>query len=329
MAPPSQLQQIIDSLRQQVGYAASQARQAMDEVAQTKGEHARLVQDLLRQQRDISNLNQALASVKAGGAKGPGMSPNDHVLYIENIPGRRVPFDMLVDIPIGANVTSQQQGTITISQDGPFVAVARYATFQSALRFTKTDPTTGASAQFLGRTFGRQRPVHSVADYQDAVAGVFSPVAGIAFPGTGAPIFASPSSMSGFRSMEFDGDVIMMNQGSAYPRSNIRVPSAFYMAEVNTPFQLGALDFFERGETIQWQVTPLHANNPSAGNLSGFTAGGIFPFIDAGYDPQEGINDALNPVATADPVQRLPEGILRIGLHGFRIIMPPGPVRMT
>ena len=143
-----------------------------------------------------------------------------------------------------------------------------------------------------------------------------------------------PSNHSSFRTMEWDGVIEFYNQGAAYPRSNIQVPSAFWVSENNAPFQLGALDFFERGETLQWRVTPTHVNNPDAGNVSAFggAAGNPFPFLDSQYDVHEGISDPIDPDATAntaDPVTRLPDGILTIGLHGYRIIQPPGPVAMT
>jgi len=53
------------------------------------------------------------------------------VVRIEDIPGRRVPFVLLMDIPIGNNTTSIREQSVTISQEGPFVAVKRMATFQS------------------------------------------------------------------------------------------------------------------------------------------------------------------------------------------------------
>ncbi|NLZ41371.1 MAG: hypothetical protein GX886_08990, partial [Comamonadaceae bacterium] len=187
---------------------------------------------------------------------------------------------------------------------------------------------------FQGRSFGRFRPIHSVNDWADAAAGVFNPITGLAFPGTGAAIYASPSNHSSFRTMEWDGVIEFFNQGAAYPRSNIQVPSAFWVSENNAAFQLGALDFFERGETMQWRVTPTHVNNPQAGNASAYGAAppNPFPFLGSQYDVHEGIVDPLIVGAdanTQDPVNRLPDGILTIGFHGYRIIQPPGPVAMT
>jgi hypothetical protein len=321
-------EQIVQTLQQQAGYAASQARQANEAVRGMQGDNALIRQALERNTRDLQNLANSLQGIE-GKSNGFGNgNVNDHVRYIESIPGRRIPFDLIVSIPIGVNTIAEQQGTKTISQDGPFVAVARYATFQSAYQFALLDPQSQAQAAFQGRSFGRFRPIHSAWDLNDGQAG-YQPIVGVAAPGTGQPIYASPSNHSSFRSMEFDGVIEMLNQGAGFPRSNEPLPSSFYSDSINSPFQLGALDFFERGETIQWKVRPTHVNNPPAGNLSGFAAGGLYPFLQSQYDVHEGVSDPLDPNATQDPITRLPNGILVVGLHGFRIIQPPGPVRLT
>jgi hypothetical protein len=321
-------EQIIQNLQQQAGFAAGQARTAAEAVRGIQGDQALVRQALERNSRDIQNLANALQGVE-GKSSGIGNgNTNDHVRYIENIPGRRVPFDMVVTIPIGTNSIAEAQGTKTISQDGPFVAVARMAAFQSAFQFALRDPATQAQAAFQGRSFGRYRPISSSWDLNDGQPGP-QPSMALAFPGTGAPMYASPSNHSSYRSMEFDGLIEMLNQGAAYPRSNEPIPSAFYSDAINSPWQLGALDFFERGETIQWKVRPTHVNNPPAGNLSGYAAGGLYPFLASQFDVHEGVNDPINPAATTDPITRLADGLLIIGLHGFRIIQPPGPVRLT
>jgi len=325
------LQTILAQLQQTAGMAVGNARDALRAAQGTQADQALVRQELARQSRDLQNLANALTGVEAS-TKGAGYgngNVNDHVRYIESIPGRRIPFDFIVSIPIIANSIQEAQGTKSVSQDGPFVAVARFAAFQSAFQFTRRDPVTQELGSFQGRSFGRYRPVSSAWDLADASAGVFQPTTGIASPGTGAPIVASPSNMSSFRTMEFDGTIDFLNQGSGFFRNNDPVPSAFYSESINAPFQLGALDFFERGETLQWKVRPTHVNNPPAGNLSGYAAGGLFPFLSSQYDVQEGVNDQLDPDATTDPIQRLPDGILILGFHGFRIVQPPGPVRMT
>jgi hypothetical protein len=314
---------------------AAGVRSAHSKISQQQGDNALVRQELERQRRDLQNIADALASVRGSGNGGGPIVMGDgevnfreHIMYISQIPGRRVPFDLLVNIPIGSDVRSIQQATTTISQDGPFVAVARYCVFQSTHQFTEV-AENGQTTTFQGRSFGRFRPVHSVNDYNDSQ--VLQPITGIAAPGTGAGIYASPSNHSGFRTMEFDGVIKFLNQGAAYPRSNIEVPSSMWVADNNNAFQLAALDFFERGETLQWEVTPSHVNNPPAGNVQNLVgATPVFPFLDSQYDVHEGILDPYtSDQVTTDPVTRLPQGILTIGLHGFRIIQPPGPVRLV
>jgi hypothetical protein len=319
-----ELQQIADV----ANWAAGQARQAADQAAATeansqqvietiRGEHKLVTQHLT----DLSNVLKSTRYDRSGNG-----SPD--IQRIENVPGRRVPFDELVAIQIDANDTSIRTGTITISQEGPFVAVARYASFLSQFSFQVRDPESNAIANFIGRSNGRWRPVHSAADIMDAIlpADVQRLVA---FPGTGDPSYSSPALHAPSRSMQFDARISMLNQGSSFPRSNIPVPSSFYSTFINSPFQLGALDFFPRADVIEFRVQPQHVNNPNSGNLFGFGAGGVYPFSDAQFDHHEGVADPENldvDTGDPDPVTRLPTGTLLIGLHGYRIIQPPGAV---
>ncbi len=245
---------------------------------------------------------------------------------IENIPGRRVAFDLITEIQIDANDTSVRTGTATISQEGPFVAVARAATFLSDFAFRAG--TEQSAPRLLGRSNGRFRPIHSAADISDALLPADVQRV-IAFPGNGGPSYSSPALHSPYRTMEFDARVKMINQGTSFPRSNIPVPTPFWTTFINSPWQLGALDFFARADVIQFEVQPQHTNNPAAGNLAGFGATGVFPFIDAQYDHHEGIDDTEDPAAQQgdpDPITRLPQGTFIILLHGYRIIQPPGAV---
>lgn len=308
----------IYQLQNSVGAAMSTARQAQQELANERQSNAYVQQELSRQRQDLNNLSETLSNLKGQGSGDP-----EHIRYVEQIPGRRIPFDLMVSIPIGTGIASEQQASTTISQDGPFVAVARYATFQSALEYSVT-AEDGQVSSFQGRSFGRFRPIHSAWDLNDSQA--FNPLAGVAAPGTGAGIFASPSNHSSFRSMQFDGTVRFQNQGSGFLRQNIGLPSVFYTQQINSPFALGALDFFERGEVLEWKVTPLHVNNPGLGNAFGFAAGGFYPFVGSQYDVHEGILDPEVDAQETDPVVRLPQGILTIGFHGYRIVQPPGVI---
>lgn len=290
---------------------------AFAEIRALKEAGAGSKQALQAQAQSIQSLGQALSKVQVYGGDNPDLQ------RVENIPGRRVPFDYLVDIPIGPNVTSVQQNTITISQEGPFVAVGRYATFLSQYQFEQLD-SEGNTTTFSGRSFGRYRPIHSAWDLNDGQPRS-EVVQDVAFPGTGAPHVSSPSNSSSFRTMEGDFRVKLENAGSSYPRSNIEVPSPFWTKSINEPFDLGALDFFERGEVITFKILPTHANNAAFGNVSGFSAPNpLYPFASSQWDSVEGISDPSDADFSEDPITRAPQGVLTIGLFGYRIIQPPG-----
>jgi hypothetical protein len=313
MNPYEQLQQQVNAAHGRAHAALGQAQEA-----KTKGDFLEAqVRGLIQTQAELKSAMLRIETTRSGSPK---------IQRVENIPGRRIPFDLLVDIAINANSTSVQQGTITISQEGPFVAVSRFATLLSVYEFQRQDPETGALATFLGRSYGRYRPIHSAWDLNDGQPSNDVSMAQ-AFPGTGAPHVASPSNQSPFRTMEGDFRIKFEDAGSSYPRSNnIEVPSSFWTKQINSPFELGALDVFERGEVLSFKILPLHANNPPFGNLSGFgVPNANFPFIDSGWDAIEGINDENDSDAnTTDPITRVANAILTIGFHGYRIVQPPG-----
>jgi len=299
-----------------------------------------------RRLEHLAQIAEALRTTRSGGEE-PG------VVRIEDIPGRRIPFTLLVDIFIGADTTSVREQSVTISQEGPFVAVKRMATFQSAFEFQATNEVTGQTARLAGRSFGRYRPIHSAADVVDSqhaqksdttawflAASVGPPAAGTVLP-TGT--LAQPSNMSSFRTMEFDGRVEIVNAGSSFPRQNISVPTSMWTPHINSPFELAALDFFERGEVLSIRVQPTHVNNPPAGNVDGecvFPAAATlgflgYPFVSGQYDSHEGVCTPNGVVqgagvannwepSTTDPVARIPDGVLTIGWEGYRIIQPAG-----
>lgn len=305
----------------QINAAHASARQALGAAQATQGKYALLEQEFIRLAREQQALAAALSRVNVQAQMG---DPN--IQRIENIPGRRIPFDFIVDIPINFGVTAPQPGLIPIDQTGPFVAVARRATFMSTYQFQLAATEEDPAALFNGRSYGRYRPIHSANDVNDGQP--FSSVSmAQAFPGTGAPHIASPSNQSPFRSMEMDFRIFMREQGSSLPRQNIPIPSSMWVESLGDAFQLGSLDFFERNQVIQIEVAPNHVANPAYGNVSGFTGpGGVWPFIDSQWDAVEGISDpAIVTGDDTDPITRLPSGVLTIGYTGFRIIQPPGP----
>lgn len=317
------LQQIIDDLTARANSASAMARQAIAEAQGARQQAGAANAQYVGALREIQALQNALSRVTTQAQSG---DPN--IQRIENIPGRRIPFDFLCEIPFNAGNAAVQQAIITIDQTGPFIATARSATFLSTYRFQQTDPETQAVLPlFNGRSYGRYRPIHSVNDLNDGQP--FSQVVlAQAFPGTGAAHIASPSNASPFRSMEMDFRIDIREQGSSLPRNNIPVPSSMWVKANGDAFELGALDFFERSQVIQFNVQPMHVPNPAFGNISGLTGtpGSDWPFIESGWDAIEGINDpAIQLENDTDPIVRDPSGVLIIGFHGYRIIQPPGP----
>jgi hypothetical protein len=350
-------------------YDLTQFRQEMAQLRQELGQHLQGIAGMARgadkraadAMQRLDSMSKSLDSITANrrGADS-GIVWEKGPVRVEDIPGRRVPFTLLVDIPIGANTTSVQQASVTISQEGPFVAVKRMATFMSAFEFQvsqqelrdKFQAQVALISRYSGRSFGRYRPIHSAWDLNDAVASIANPDP-ILFLSTffsnqqqlngcinGGVIPSFTTSASGFRTMEFDGRIAVINAGSSYPRQNITVPSSFWSPEINAPQELGALDFFERGEILTFEVTPNHVNNPPAGNADGqliwqmlSPTGEVWPFVQGQYDPHEGIATPCaisaadnGPVpVTPDPIQRLPDGIMTLGWEGYRIIQPISP----
>jgi hypothetical protein len=300
--------------------AAAQARQAVAEAQASRAISENARGQLAQVLKETESLRGALSRVQVQAQVG---DPN--VQRVENIPGRRVPFDFVVDIPFGPGITAPQVGTITIDQTGPFIAVARYAAFVSTYQFDVKDLESGETTRFNGRSFGRYRPVHSAFDLNDG-----QPFDGVtmatAFPGTGFPHIASPSNQSPFRSMEMDFRIAVSDQGTSLARQNTPMPSSLWVKSNGDAFELGALDFFERNQVIRFDVQPLHPPNPAYGNISGFTGpGGEWPFVDSGWDAIEGVSDPASvDVDNVDPVTRNPTGVLTIGFHGYRIWQPPG-----
>jgi hypothetical protein len=346
-----QLNQVVQAVRAELQGVTNQHAAWVRQQIDTK------YKDIDARLGDMAKIAQALiVSRHEGSIEWPGKGGDGGIRRIEDIPGRRVPFTMTVDIPIGHDTTSVQQQSVTISQDGPFVAVRRIATFMSQYQYSVTNGS--AVAKFSGRSFGRYRPIHSAGDLLDAQSNCTMDAGSLmlndltqavpfkppmtnliltAFPGF-------PSSQSNYRSMEFDGRIQVVNAGSSYPRQKDPVPSVFWSQNVSDPYDLAALDFFERGEIITVMVQPNHVNNPPAGNVDGdtiFGSTGAYPYLAGQYDQHEGIAYTQGPnpfpgqlhydgstnlvFAAADTIQRLPDGILTIGWEGYRIIQPVGP----
>lgn len=314
----AQLAQNVQAVMQNQNGMSAALRKMQEEHARFSG-----IEDVLK------GLNVSKMGGDGGGggrANGP-MSMNrrtNSLISIDEIPGRCYPYEATCDIAIDSNSTSQQQATISINMDGPFVAVGRYAVFRSNYTFM----VEGADATYLGRSNGRFRPISSAQDTADALrafdqvnqyqqpyvgavitaGGTIYPVANPAgihpttgaqtgttdqtnmlpnFPGTGRPLVASPFNQSPYRTMSFDGLIAYETLGSQFRRqwNQQGIPSHFW----DTVKEMGCFDVFEPNDVVQIRATPLHPMNPEYGNIQGLGAINA----DYGYDSATGggVND--------------------------------------
>jgi hypothetical protein len=322
---PQALQRALDELNNTANGAARMARQAYDSGAQTRRLLQQIHADNQKLQANMATWKSNMAGMNISSSIGAGAGRPD-LLHIEDLPGRRIPFDIVVAIGIEANLTSPVTGTYTLSMDGPFVAVSRYATFMSSYTFQVL--VEQQSSRYVGRSWGRQRPISSVLDVMDAMQGD-TPIPmqtedNYTCPGAAPPIAAQviPNNKSPFRTMEWDGFIELRNQ--VYPRQSSQVPSSLWAPGWSQMLQLPVLDYYEKGEIVEFMVEPSHVNNPRNGNIQAIL--GSMPYLESQYDSVEGVSYPVYACESGvdDIIQRQPDGILYIGLLGYKILQPTG-----
>lgn len=286
-----------DQLRQHQEYMSQMAR----ELAETRGAQKALSGLSIEKVAGEKPRKRNAPMCKAWGGQG--------YVSVDEIPGRVIPQDFLVDIPIAAGEVNEQPGNILVTMEGPFVATARVAIYRSDYTF-RYQSDNGSVSAFNGRSNGRFRPISSNSDIMDAIRAFEQPSMyqpsfigavydsatpaivpvdnplGVGlhstdqtnlipnFPGSGRPLNPSPLAMSAFRTMSFDALIAVEVAGANFPRQNIRVPSAFWTKNFGEPVELGALDVFEPGDSVTVKVTPTHPSNPAYGNVRSLAHGG-------------------------------------------------------
>ena len=329
----TQLQGWLTNLDRGVQAANTQARRAVDAFTQARQESEQLRNITQQQSQQLQHLQGLMQGMSVGGSRGGGRGTEvgrPDMLTIEEIPGRRIPYDMTIQIGIPDSQTSPITGTWPLSMDGPFIAVARYATFISSYTFQVTNSEN--TERYTGRTWGRQRPIASTLDLMDAVTGWADGLgtecsSDCSGEGSGPvpAIVSRPTSRSPGRSMVFDGYVQV--KSSVYPRQNQQVPTSLWAPGFNQMLQLPVLDYWEKGDTIEVEIEPLHQNNPAGGNIQALA--GSMPYLQGQFDGQEGISYPAWQCTPgqSDVIARRPSGVLVVGFLGYKILQPPG-VRM-
>ena len=212
--------------------------------------YKRLVAGMEGQKVDMSALKEALTKAQK------------RVRYIEDIPGKRVPYwqQFAIEIPAPQAPTVTIAGTqLTdvkqISQDGPFVVTTWLSAFLMKTYSLGPYGTEGngrpndpvAGSEVITPLTGRWRPVASSADpFAGAYIGV----------GVGPVAVASAQAVQTFRPGEIDFLFEVQDNSVDRNRQNqIAIPSRYLFSEFDRPCYLPTSDFFERGSTITFKAT--------------------------------------------------------------------------
>jgi hypothetical protein len=186
----------------------------------------------------------------------------ERIRYVEDIPGKRVPYTMNFEINIpgpttpSVSVAGQRlSDTKQVSMDGPFVCTSYMSAFlmktfsvgpygdESAGR--PNDPPAGT--EIITPLSGRFRPVASTAD----------PFAGAYIgPDVGPSTIAGAQAVQTFRPGAIDFLYEIADEGVDRLRQNqVPTPSRYLYSEFDRPNYLPVTDFFERGSSIRFSAT--------------------------------------------------------------------------
>lgn len=239
----------------------------------------RLLRDLedqnrrsLARQKVLNDRNNKLTSdyeaLKADmeSLKGSVAKAAKRIRYIEDIPGKRVPYflNFSIEIPGPTSPSLTLAGSVLtdnkqISMDGPFVCTSYMSAF--LMRTFSIGPYS------LGDTGGRPNDPPAGTEVITPLTGRFRPVASTADPFSGAYIGVQvgPISIAGaqavqtFRPGEVDYLFEIQDNGSNRNRQNqIPMPSRYIFSEFDRPLYLPVGDFFERGSTVTFKMTLMH-----------------------------------------------------------------------
>jgi hypothetical protein len=192
------------------------------------------------------------------------------IRYIEDIPGKRVPYFMQFAInipgPTSPSVTiagSRLSDVKTISQDGPFVcttylsafllktySIGDYTVGENPANGRPNDPVAGT--EVISPLSGRWRPVASTADaFEGAYIGArVGEVVG------DAATLDDATKVKTFRPGTVDFTFEIADEGVDRLRQNqIPIPSRYLFTENDRPLYLPVSDFFERGSSIRFSAT--------------------------------------------------------------------------
>lgn len=184
------------------------------------------------------------------------------IRYIEDIPGKRVPYflNFAIEIPGPASPSqtiagSRQTTTQPISQDGPFVCTTYLSSFLMK---------TYSLGPYGDEQSGRPSDPAAGTEVTSPLTGRFRPVASTADPFSGAYIGTrvGPLTVAGAQAMQTmrpgEADFLFDIYDASVDRNrqnNIPIPSRYIFSEYDRPLYLPISDFFERSAVIQVGAT--------------------------------------------------------------------------
>jgi hypothetical protein len=267
---------------------------------------------------DDIELKQLRAAVKKAA---------ERIRYIEDIPGKRVPYFQTFEINIPGATTptttiagSRLSDTKQVSQDGPFVCTQYLSAF--LMKTYSIGPYT------INDTEGRPNDPPAGTEVITPLSGRFRPVASSADPFAGAYIGYSmgPLTVAGaqtaqtFRPGIIDFLFEIADEGVDRLRQNqVPIPSRYLFSEFDRPLYLPVSDFFERGSSIRFSSTLTRELGFAEVNYAlmqnGFTEGNQVPPPDP--------TDAVNLNAGRVPVSI--GGTLYFTMLGYKILQAQSP----
>ena len=255
------------------------------------------------------------------------------IRYIEDIPGKRVPYFMgfSISVPGQSNPTvsltgSRLSDTKQVSQDGPFVATTYLSAFM--LRCFSLGPYAGTNT-----AIGRPNDPDIGSEVSTPLTGRFRPVSSSADPFSGAYIgpgiggipaaaanVAAAQAVQTFRPGIIDFLFEVADEGTDRLRQNqIPIPSRYLFSEFDRPLYLPVSDFFERGSAIRFSATLTRdigfAEINYASLPNNFQEGGVSP-------PPDPV--ANNPTESGRMIVAL-GGTLYFTMLGYKILQAQSP----
>lgn len=248
----------------------------------------------------------------------------DRIRYVEDIPGKRIPYTMNFEINIpgpttpSVSVAGQRlSDTKQVSMDGPFVCTGYMAAFLMK---------TYSLGPFGDESAGRPNDPPAGTEIITPLSGRFRPVASTVDPFAGSYIgpYVGPVTVAGAQAVQtFRPGIIdflfeIADEGVDRLRQNqVPTPSRYLYSEFDRPSYLPVSDFFERGSSIRFAATLTRDLGFAEVNSA---------FLPNGYT-EVNVTPPPNPSLTGD-IGRLVVavgGTLYFSMVGYKILQAQSP----